>query len=385
MIGAPAVRVLTPCLVAVTACSFSPGLTGTEPPRDASVEDGLAIDVAAEDATVVIDAAIDGPVIPDLCYGVAPFSLCLSAAPTAPLSLSGTYDTDACTGGEVLGQGGGGRPDLCVRAGTMVTVSGTYTVRGTLPHVVIATQSLTVGAGTRIDVSSSSATDIGAGANFGCGSMPPTSDSGGAGGGAGGSFGSAGGTGGRGSAGSIAGGTAGLTANPGFLRGGCRGQAGGNASGSGGRGGNSGGAIYLVSDGTLTISGEIDASGEGGRGGTGKAGGGGGGSGGMIVLHGQTSTMISGSIWANGGGGGGGADANDNGLAGAKSNGPTTRGAGGNGGDEGGPGGGGAIEGTPAAPGVQGGKGGGGGGGGTGRVKVLSPFTSSGTISPAPS
>jgi hypothetical protein len=97
----------------------------------------------------------------------------------------------------------------------------------------------------------------------------------------------------------------GVVGAPMQLRGGCPGQPGG--AGKPGDGGAGGGAVYLVSTGTLSITGDIDVSGAGGAGVDSLHGGGGGGSGGMIVLHGSSITTSSSSILiANGGGGGGG-------------------------------------------------------------------------------
>jgi hypothetical protein len=138
----------------------------------------------------------------------------------------------------------------------------------------------------------------------------------GGGGGGGGGFGTAGQSGGNGGTGSVAS-TAGLAGGGNAesgnaeltpLRGGCPGGPGGSRSGSMLRtpGGFGGGAFQISVGGRLRIqSGNLSASGAGGRGGTQRDGGGGGGSGGGILVEAHVLEIGPKAIFvANGGGGG---------------------------------------------------------------------------------
>jgi hypothetical protein len=158
--------------------------------------------------------------------------------------------------------------------------------------------------------------------------------------------------------------------------GGCRGGAGGGGATLGGPPGQAGGAVYLVAQTSIEITGVIDAGGGGGGPGIAPEGGaGGGGSGGMIVLEALT-VKVSGVLAANGGGGGGGADdiVPNNGAGGENGRRDTARAAGGLGaltseGGDGGAGGAGdnadGLTSTEAAD-----NGGGGGGGGVGFIAI---------------
>jgi hypothetical protein len=190
------------------------------------------------------------------------------------------------------------------------------------------------------------------------------------------------------------------------LRGGCRGGTGGEGGNNdginpGGPGGLGGGAIALVSGGTITVDGAIYASGAGGgtiegQPGTGNCepgnggfqqGGGGGGSGGMIVLEGMA-LAVPGKIAANGAGGGGGG-ACRGGMRGADGStgmwnmqAPGGMGDVVNGAANGGPGS--ARDGAVSLDGLTDDAGGGGAGGGLGYVWTKGPLAGGAMISPAP-
>lgn len=351
-------------------------------------------------------------------------SVCLSAAPTSPLSLSGvTVNTANVSAGsctQLVPQSGG--PALCVLAGTSITIAAGATVRavglnpigstapGTNPLVLIAMETITV-SGT-LDVSSHFSETVGGEPALGAGARttagcfatgvdgPAGAGSNGAGGGAGGSFGAMGGAGGNGGNNNQTGhGTPMAAMAPRQLVGGCPGGHGGDGGGgfpSGGAGGNPGGAVYLLAGRSIAVAGKVNASGAGGVGGiegnSSSGGGGGGGAGGLIVLEAPQVT-VTGSVFANGGGGGAGAgnigDMTDNGKPGSDPTTALTPASGGGGTSGGGNGGAGAAGTTAAAAGNKGGgsdpqSGGGGGGGGAGVIRVLGPSPSSigGTVSP---
>jgi hypothetical protein len=352
-------------------------------------------------------------------------SVCLSAAPTGPLSLSGAttinaanVPTGSCT--QLVPQTGG--PALCVLAGTSIDIATGATLRavgvnpigstatGTNPLVLIAMDAITV-SGT-LDVSSHSGETVGGDPALGAGARttagcfatgvdgPAGAGSNGGGGGAGGSFGAVGGAGGNGGNNNqTSHGTPMAAMPPRQLNGGCPGGHGGDGAGgliSGGSGGNPGGAVYLLAGRSIAIAGKVNASGAGGVGGiegnNSSGGGGGGGAGGLIVLEAPLVT-VTGSVFANGGGGGAGAgnvgDNSDNGKPGSDPATALTAAPGGGGTSGGGNGGAGAAGTTAAAAGNKGGGGapqsaGGGGGGGAGVIRVLGPSPSSigGTVSP---
>jgi hypothetical protein len=271
-----------------------------------------------------VDAGLDAPVIPpdmQSCYGVGLVRVCLAVQPRGPVTLPGvlaTLDTTLSANcDQVVAQQGG--PQLCVIAGTTVTVNGSLIAIGARPLV-------TVNGTAKIDASSVT----GAGSRQGAGgnaaecsrSDKGKNDSGGAGGGAGGSFGTAGGKGGTGDLDSsdppgntaVGGDPGAAQTAPTVLHGGCIGGAGGEGANSdqrntGGAPGDGGGAVYLIAGNQIKIDGSVFASGGGGRVTTGIAGrlegAGGGGSGGMIVLDAHT-IQVQGRVVANGGAGGGG-------------------------------------------------------------------------------
>jgi hypothetical protein len=250
-----------------------------------------------------IDASIDMPLPPDtrLCFGNA-FPICLMALPTTQLTLSSTtpIDTDTASCAATTS----GATGYCVLTGTTIAVEGVGNLRatGNKPLVLLAIDSITAIAG--IDVGSHRGVnpETGAGADpAACTAMAGTNPNNG-GGGAGGSFAGLGGAGAASANGGSTGGMPGPVASITTLRGGCPGHDGeGSSRGSGGHGG---GAVLLIAGNSITIGGEINAGGEGGRAGQqNTSGGGGGGAGGMIVLDAQTVTNTA-LLLANGGGGG---------------------------------------------------------------------------------
>jgi hypothetical protein len=266
---------------------------------------------------------------------------------------------------------------------------------GTRGFALVASGSIRLEAGARIDAGAG-----GAGYRSDCGTGKPgagADDTDGGAGGGGGGLGAAGGAGGNGNAdhGPSIGGTAGAAAasidGP---TGGCQGGHGGHgdASNDGGAGGKGGGAVYLVSATSITITEDagIDAGGGGGSGGgyvfltNGDAGGGGGGSGGSIFLEAPL-IRSAGILAANGGGGGEGSGAGA-GRTGNRGPFDVTQAPGGDGNSgSGSPGGSGGFRGSPAgvAPTQILNGGGGGGGGGAGVIRVHSPDAQLGTkVSP---
>lgn len=309
--------------------------------------------------------------------------MCLAAVPGGPVDLQGPLDTgksELCLKKQPASWADT-QPAACIITGGTVTIS-SLNVTGPRPLVVVAHDQITVTA--LLDVASHRAT-----AAVGAGSGPTdcqpfgrnAADAPAGGGGAGGSFMFPGGDGGTGDGVNHQGGLAPSSdvGAPSRLRGGCPGQPGGG--GKPNDGGAGGGAVYLVSAGTIAVSGTIDASGAGGVGGDAQDGGGGGGSGGMIVLYGAQVTTASTTLLIADGGGGGGGGANS-GLNPRGSNGqdpmlatPIAAALGGPGGIligfTGGDGGNGYATGSAATPGLSGdtGAGGGGGGGGGGYIQ----------------
>jgi hypothetical protein len=389
----------------------------------------------ARDAGGQGDAGVDVPMPPDggVCLGNHLLgSVCLSRAPTAPVTLSSAAPINSASvtpGGctEILPQSGG--PSLCIIAGTTITVSASVTVRGfgvnpagtagagTNPLVLIATQSIDI-QGT-LDVAShvgeviAGMPVLGAGARsaIGCAAInldgtqgrPANQDSSfGGGGGAGGSLGSLGGTGGAGGNGNqVAPGNPVAGIVPALLVGGCPGGNGGNGDGTGGGGGlggGGGGAVYLLAGDSITISGKINASGAGGgKGSAGmfsSGGGGGAGSGGMIGLEAPRIMVTApGTLFANGGGGasGSGGDETDTGTSGSDPSVAMTAAPGAPGNNGGGAGGNGSVGAAPGSIGRNGSgqfreAAGGGGGGGAGVIRVfgVAPSSVTGAISPPP-
>jgi hypothetical protein len=344
----------------------------------------------------------DGPIADaSLCYGTGLVRVCLASAPSKAVSYPtvtqlDTTDTAGCT--QTMAQADG--PELCIIAGTTVTIDGALLVTGSRALVLIAADSATV-SGT-LDLSSTSAGRRGAGANQGTcvHPGPGADDTGGAGGGGGAGLGTNGGTGGTGDlndngspVGQGRGGMAGVAQTmPTLLRGGCRGGDGGAGDAvHRAPGGDGGGAVYLIAGNTIHIPGDVFASGAGG--GTtastpgAEQGGGGGGTGGMIGLDAPRIDIL-GRVVANGGAGGGGGG----GLGGSPGgdgtttswNAPAAAGTGGGSipGGNGAPGT--AIGATTDIDGSSNDGGGGGGAGGLGIIVVHGAIDGGAKMSPTP-
>jgi hypothetical protein len=212
-------------------------------------------------------------------------------------------------------QSGGRDAVVLLMNGLTVASGATLRLIGDRP-IILAVNGNTSVSGT-IDASST-ATDVGAGADYNCtpatasgaGSAGTGNASTGGGGGGGGGFGTVGGSGGDGN-GNNNNGVGGATRGNASLvplTGGCFGGNGGGASGSNGAGGSGGGALQISTAGTLTVAsgGIVRADGEVGTTGAGaEGGGGGGGSGGAVLLEAGT-LAVSGTVQARGGNGGNG-------------------------------------------------------------------------------
>ncbi|MBA3391026.1 MAG: hypothetical protein H0T89_00190, partial [Deltaproteobacteria bacterium] len=220
-----------------------------------------------------LDASVDA--IPDDgCFGqygqdrAGLVRICLDAMPDKPLDLPANVDTTNCAITAMQSNG----VEVCVLAGTTVTVPFSARIHGARPLVVIAVRQLVIGVDGVIDVSGRRSMPTPAGANVASCSAPSQNamniNSGnGAGGGAGGALSATGGNGGTGS-------TSGTPRSGGVslasvafdgVRGGCRGGRGGSTSyAMGGAGGSSGGALYLIAGESIVVRGVINASGEGG-------------------------------------------------------------------------------------------------------------------------
>jgi hypothetical protein len=300
-------RFVIPLLALVGCKEQNPDFCPANPgdPRCGGTADG-GIDGKTPDAE--IDAGPD-------CFGTGAFEVCPMGDATGTKTLTGTLDTtnsNLCASTQYWKMTG--QTPSCFVIAANVTIQN-VSVTGTRPLVVIAGNELTVTG--HLDAASHIATTApieGPGAvNSGtCGSYGMIGNGSPAGGGAGASFHIEGGSAGNGGKGGVTnlGGTAYapfLATPPGTLRGGCLGQPGGQGQGGTGAGGGyGGGAVYLVSSGTMTLgaSAIINASGAGGGVAGKNAGGGGGGSGGMIILHANDYAITNGAIVvANGGSG----------------------------------------------------------------------------------
>ena len=344
---------------------------------------------ASTNTTTIID---DDPT----CFGPSgAYQVCINNLPSAPVTLSGTLNTNTanplCEATLPVGWMPG-QPDACFVLGTSITLPAGTTVKvtGPRPLVLVATTGALTIAGT-LDASSHIGGSAGPANDLGCAgfTIAPAGASNGGGGGAGGSFMSAGGNGGGGGPGgvmNIGGASLGnLMFAPTSLHGGCDGQRGGNGgsgntAGSVGRGG---GAVYLLAKTTIDLSGGvIDVSGSAGTGGDNATGGSGAGSGGMLELFASTLTISPATkLFANGGGGAGGADNNSSGGSGMDPSAAsiTTSATGGMGG--GGGNGGRGFAGLSSAQnggGGSNGAGGGGGGGGGGFIESNQSLTGAG-------
>lgn len=362
------------------------------------------------DDTPGVDAAVPGDVAASIDGAAACvrgfLDLCTQAAPSTALDITnaqsintGPSNTDPRC--RTLTQPGGS--DVCLIYATAVTITGngSLTATGSRPLAIASSSTLTIDGA--LDVGSHGPQRGPAADAMGCTfATVPELDRGGGAGAAGGSLTQPGGDGGIGDSdnsvdpdGTAAAGTHGATIKITVLRGGCAGQAGGDEApgggANGGAGGHAGGALYLFARQSLTITGDVRATGAGGGGGQVQAGGGGGGTGGLVVIE-SPSITISGRVAANGGGGGqGGGRLNQNDISGNPGTDGamgTTAAAGGSGVASGDPrfgfgGAGGAT--TAAVGGTTANFGGGGGGGAAGVIELIGTTQLSGsTISPAP-
>jgi len=373
------------CAFADPSCSSGERYGGASGPMSNQCVGGSTptMDSGAPDSEVPlgVDAKqfLDAP--GPFCYGVGLAMACFAAAPTGTVALTSAIDTDASPMCSTTVMG---NPPWCVIAGAEINVSGTVVATGGKPLVLVAVDKIDV-SGTLSAASTRTGGEvIGASADFATcdhGTAPKNNDSGG---GAGGSFGGAGGNGGDGPTANTHG-VAGGTQVPAALRGGCPGQ---DGDGTGGKAGHGGGALALIADGSITVEGAINASGEAGAGGASgnPNGGGGGGAGGLITLDSPTVTA-SGQVFTNGGGGAEGGSKNPN-DQGADGNDPTVLGAAASDNHaNAGNGGAGGFGTTPAGNGAAlAGNAGGGGGGGVGVIKVYrATAISGGQVSPPPS
>jgi hypothetical protein len=361
----PIASCLLRCEVATSSVVCPSGLTcasggfcvaSGETCSDAGVSDGAPAD----------DAPTDDGGDGRFCFGVAPNTVCFAAQPTGAITLVG-FDTGVCSLGELRSVNG---RQTCVVAGAVINVQARALITGLNPVFLIGIDNITINAGGGIDASSSAL-----GVRRGAGSQPfgicPTPNQGGDfhDGSAGGSY---AGRGGNGGLAAVEGGPSADVLEPGY-HGGCDGAPNLFDATTGGPGG---GAVYLATgpSGSITIGGFISAAGGGGLGGASSFGGAGGGSGGYIAL--DTPALIfgaAGKLIATGGGGGGGANSTDVGQPGGDPTAANGLGQGGAGASSAGEGGNGGVQGN----GIKGGDptggdltlGAGGGGGGTGRIE----------------
>jgi hypothetical protein len=352
--------------------------------QDVCVEPGgVTIAPDARDIDASSTTSPDAPPDARVCFGTAPFTICLASAPTTPVMLASATPVDTTTSTMCVATMSGAA-SYCVIAGTTISVDMKLRATGSKPLVLLASDTITVNA--TIDVASRRGTspETGAGADpqapsCAAGTAPGAGGGQGA-GGAGGSFIGLGGSGGAGGNGGAGGVTGAVIATVNQLRGGCPGQD-GQGGADGGPKGHGGGAVLLIAGIKISVNAVlISAAGEGGMGGAGNAAGAGGaGAGGMIAFDAPMfECSNSALLLATGGGGGQGGDFAA-GASGSNGGDPssTTAAPGGNlGSPRGGDGGAGATApGTAAGAGGFGDNagatrgGGGGGGGGAGLIK----------------
>lgn len=368
-------------------CAFSDGecISGLRYGEFSGTRSGQCVgESMMDDASIAADVPTDVTIVPPdgtYCYGTGIVHPCfVNAPPSGTRTLNAAINTSTSN----LCDASSANAAWCVIAAQTITVQGTVTVTGSKPLVLVASGTIDV-QGTLDVASHRTPASTGPAANpAGCNAGNAAGNNGG---GAGGSFGGKGGNGG-GANNQNTGGTSGnATTNPTTLRGGCRGQNG--QGGNAGAAGPGGGAVYLIAETSITISGTINASGASGSGSASNGdGGGGGGSGGYVGLDTPTVTNT-GLVLANGGGGGEGSGPLTGGNSG---NDPTTTTAatGGSGGNlNGGDGGNGSSGATlvgsvGSAGGGVGGGGGGGAGGGAGIIHLVRATTIAGNVSPNP-
>jgi hypothetical protein len=294
-------------LTMLCACSFHSGALVDGGGGGGGDDDGSS--QHPEAGPIVVDGAPDGGLDapPDTtiqetppCYGNSWWRVCLASTPTNLVAgtLSGIIDTGtaACVAST------GANSDACVLVYTSISASGTVTVSGTRPLVLVATSG---------DIEISGELDAGSHSDAAAcaAQLPaPTPATGNGGGGYGGSFVGHGGDGASRDGVSAGNAGAAIATTIGALRGGCPG---GSGAGSAPNGGHGGGAIVMIANGTITVQGSLRAVGGGGGGGAvgstvgnGSGGdatkvtpvmptvgdGGGGGGAGAIVTHGTMSS-----------------------------------------------------------------------------------------------
>ena len=334
-----------------------------------------------QDSSIQIDADLTDAPPGSICFGtglIKNFCFAPDQIPTTDLVLPARFDTSIDANcARLLTQNNG--PEICVMVGRAYTlpVADELRVIGTRPLAIVTTQGITI-AGSLSVASVPGERGAGTASGLLCSAVgigqPGAGVATGGGGGGGGALTTAGGDGGEGF-GVVPGGMGGLTRLVTRVRGGCDGARGGNHDTSmGGQPGAGGGAIYLLTNGVLTVSGLINASGAGGGAPKVRAGGGGGGSGGFIGLDAKTFDIVMARIFASGGSGASGGGQTSDGTPGGIASRDADPGiTGGN--DSGGPGGNGSSltkggNGEPAETNA----GGGGGGGGAGYVGFAGPF-----------
>ncbi|HSR97104.1 MAG TPA: hypothetical protein VLM79_08650 [Kofleriaceae bacterium] len=332
------------------------------------------------------------------CYGPPPFTVCFATAPTRMIKVDTdttfNTDTESSVGTQLTCatpmSGGTG---YCVLAAETIIISAHLRAEGHKPLFLVAADSIEVSTSAFIDVGSHRLPTESRGAGARSEEVCTYGEEAGfGGGGAGGSFLGRGGAGGNG--GGVAGGgkPGDPSSPPTTLLGGCPGKNGIGRTFSAdlGHGGLGGGAVYLIARNSITVTGDIDAGGEGGSGAGNKdggelgAGGGGGGAGGMIGLH-AGSITVTGALIANGGGGGESSGA-VMGTTGAGADAVTTRAAAGGDTDTGAANGGNGSAGAANGLGSRGGDsndGGGGGGGGAGVIMAPAWANLGSNVSPA--
>jgi hypothetical protein len=371
---------------------------------DHGVDVGNRGDDGGTDTQVAIDASqvqSDGPPADArMCFGTFQ-PVCLMTLPTNDYAITTETTINTDTGCPIVATQSAGQT-LCVVAARTMHIDAPLRAQGPRPLVLLATETIDVGAAGLVDVGSyklvagTNVTEvIGAGAASGapsCGNpQTGSADTGmnaGGGGGAGGSFAGKGGAGARGA--NNNGGNGGQAANatntPSFMRGGCRGSSGGSGNFTpGALAGAGGGAVLVVAGTSIANAGQVRAGGMGGYGAGNEAGGGGGGSGGMLVLDAPAITNT-GILNANGAGGGEGGGSQSPGDGGSSALTGMAAADGGTGNINGGDGGPGSWSTTlTGGNGATAGNGGGGGGGGAGVIRIYPTQTLAGTVSPGPS